>query len=258
LSVMAVKHSERTRAGHTRVTVSGRATAILPATRTRSNDQMSPRSLALVLTLAVATPLAAQSDTATRIPRHLCWRGKPFPECTSFWITEFGVDAVLWSTQTTVRENFGGGDVYRYTARDFDSRFVWTVGPMFNTGPHTALGGTLSISPFGEGYRAAIEARRRWWTSSGLALDLSAGALRMDVQSRTDFSSRDEFGLTAGAFIVGGDLINVNGRADLLVTGGKPRLGTSLGLGGGSYVALVGSVLLGLLIVAYISAGPID
>ncbi len=206
----------------------------------------------------VATPCSAQSDTATRIPPHLCWRGRPLPECTSFWITEFGVDAVLWSTQTRVRQNFGGGDVYDYSARDFDSRFVWTVGPMFNTGPRTALGGTLSISPFGEGYRAAIEARRRWWTSSGLALDLSAGALRMDVPSRTNFSSRDEFGLTAGAFIVGGDLINVNGRVDLLVTGGKPRVGTSLGLGGGSYVALVGSILLGLLIVAYISAGPID
>jgi hypothetical protein len=221
---------------------------------------MSARSVALAvtLTLTVATPLAAQSDTTTPIPPHLCWRGKPLPECTSFWITEFGVDAVLWSTQTGVTENFGGGDVYRYTARDFDSRFVWTVGPMFNTGPRTAFGGTLSISPLGDGYRAAIEARRRWWTSSGLALDVSAGALRMAIQSPTAPSYRDAFGVTAGAFIVGGDLINVNGRVDLLVTGGKPRVGTSLGLGGGSYVALVGSIALGLLILAYLSAGPID
>jgi hypothetical protein len=219
---------------------------------------MSPRSLALVAALAVATPLAAQSDTTTRIPPHLCWRGKPLPECTSFWITEFGVDATTWSTHTTVTENLGGGDVYRSTVRDFDSRFVWTLGPMFNTGPRTALGGTVSISPLGDGYRAAIEARRRWWTSSGLALDVSGGALRMNGQSFTGPSYRQDYGLTAGAFIVGGDLINVNGRVDLLVTGGKPRLGTSLGLGGGSYVALIGTITLGLLILAYISAGPID
>ena len=211
--------------------------------------------------LALATPAhlsSAQSDSTTRIPPRLCWRGKPAPACTTFWITEFGVDASLSSTETIVSQNYGGGNVYRYAARDFESRLVWTVGPMFNTGPRTALGGTLSLSPVNSGYRVALEARRRWWTSGGLALDLSAGGQRMGVASPTWNSERDAYGVTAGAFIVGGDLVNVNGRLDLLVTGGKARAGTSVGIAGGSYVAVVGTVTLGLLILAVLSAGPWD
>jgi hypothetical protein len=219
---------------------------------------MSARALTVAVILnAFAAPLLAQSDT-TRIPRRLCWRGRPTPECTTFWITEFGFDGIVASTRTIVSQAYGGGEVPRYPIQDFGSRLVWTVGPMFNTGPRTAIGGTLSLSPFSTGYRASLEARRRWWSTEGLGLDLSAGGLRMNLPPTPTTLYREEYGLTAGAFIVGGDLINVNGRVDLLVTGGKPRLGTSLGLGGGSYVALVGSIALGLLILAYISAGPID
>lgn len=215
------------------------------------------RAVAL-LTVALATPAVAQTDSTTRIPPRLCWRGKPAPECTTFWITEFGVDANMSTTRTSVGQNYGGGDVYRYAEPDFDSRFIWTVGPMFNTGPRTALGGTLSVSPLGGRSRVALEARRRWWTTPGLALDLSAGGMRMGVSRPTTNTPVDGYGLTAGAFVVGGDYINVNGRVDLLVSGGKTRLGTSLGVEGGYYVAVLGSVALGLLILAVISAGPWD
>lgn len=218
---------------------------------------MLARVLAL-LALPLATPCVGQSDRTTRIPTHLCWRGKPAPECTVFWITEFGVDASTSSTETIVSPDYGGGQVYRYPLRDFDTRFVWTVGPMFNTGPRTALGGTLSLSPVNSGYRVAVEARRRWWTSRGLALDLSAGAQRMGIASPTGNSERDAYGLTAGAFIVGGDLVNVNGRLDLLVIDGKAHAGTSVGVAGGSYVAIIGTVTLGLLILAVLSIGPWD
>jgi hypothetical protein len=206
----------------------------------------------------MAVPCSAQTDTTTGIPPRLCWRGKPAPDCTTFWITEFGVDASMSSTETIVAQNYGGGDMYHYAVRDFESRFVWTVGPMFNTGPRTALGGTLSLSPLGGRYRAAVEARRRWWTTKGLGLDLSAGPLRMGAPNPSGGSYRDEYGLTAGALVVGGDLINVNGRVDLLVTGKRARLGTSVGVDGGSYVALIGAISLGLLILAFIAAGPID
>lgn len=213
------------------------------------------RTVVLVM-LSLAAPCLAQSDSAAR--SRWCWRGRPMPECTTFWITEFGVDASMSSTQRIVSENLGGGDVYRYALRDFDSRFVWTVGPMFNTRPRAAIGGTVSINPLGGRYRAAMEVRRRSWLTDGTALDLSAGALKMGVPNRTGTSYRDEYGLSAGALIVGADLINVNARVDLLVSGGKARLGTSAGLGGGSYVAVIGSVALGVLVLAFISAGPWD
>lgn len=216
------------------------------------------RAIVALALLTAALPCRAQSDTATGIPSHLCWRGKPAPGCTVFWITEFGVDASTSSTETVVSQNFGGGDVYRYATRDFDSRFTWTIGPMFNTGPRSAMGGTLSISPLSSHYRAALEARRRWWTAEGLAFDVSAGGLEMGVPDATGTAYRNEYGFTAGALVVGGDLINVNGRVDLLVSGRKARFGTSLGLAGGSYVAVVGTVTLGLLILAVLSAGPWD
>lgn len=206
--------------------------------------------------LSLASPCFAQSDSAST--SRWCWRGRPAPECTTYWITEFGVDASMSSTQRIVSDNLGGGDVYRYAQRDFDSRFVWTIGPMFNTRPRAAIGGTVSINPLGGHYRAAVEVRRRSWLADGMGFDLSAGALKMGVPNRTGTSYRDEYGLTAGGLVVGADLINVNGRVDLLVSGGKARLGTSVGVGGGSYVAVIGSVALGLLVLAIISAGPLD
>lgn len=220
-------------------------------------DANRTRLLLAVGLLAMASPCFAQSDSSRGIPARLCWRGKPASQCKIFWITEFGVDVSTSSTQTVVSENYGGGNVYRYAQRDFESRWLWTVGPMFNTSPRAAIGGTLSISPLGTGYRAAVEARRRWWTADGLALDLSAGGLRM-MPSAYPPANHDEYGLTAGALVVGGDLINVNGRVDLLVTGKRPRLGTSVGFAGGSYIALVGTVTLGLLLLAVYSAGPWD
>jgi hypothetical protein len=208
--------------------------------------------------LSLASPCVAQSDTVTRIPTRLCWRGRPAPECTTFWITEFGIDANMSSTQVRGSQDYGGGAVYRYAVRDFDSRLTWTVGPMFNTGPYTALGGTLSLSPVNSGPRIAVEGRRRWWALRGLALDLSAGGERMRLLSPAGTSVHDEYGLTGGAYVVGGDLINVNGRVDLLLTGGKARAGTSFGVAGGSVVAVVGTVTLGLLVLALLSASPWD
>jgi hypothetical protein len=210
----------------------------------------------LALTLGLATPCGAQADSTASL--RWCWRGKPAPKCTSFWVTELGLDANRWSTQTVVTEDFGGGNVYRYAQRDFDSRLAWTIGPMFNRGPRTAIGGTVSISPLDNGYRAALEARRRWWKTGDLGLDLSVGGIRMGLPRGAGGAYRDGYGLTAGALLVGGDLINVNGRVDLLVTGGRSRAGASVGLAGGSYIALAGTVALGLLIFAIISAGPLD
>ena len=216
-------------------------------------------SRALVpLTLGLAAPCVAQSDTTSGPPMHICWRGKPAPKCTSFWITELGVDASMASTRTVLIDDFGAGNVYRRAERDFDSRLTWTVGPMFNTSPRRAIGGTLSLSPVNNNTRVTLEARRRWWANDDLAFDLSAGGFRMPLPRAAGGAYRDGYGLTAGALVVGGDLINVNGRVDLLVTGGKMRAGTSVGLAGGSYIALAGTAALAILIIALISAGPWD
>jgi hypothetical protein len=219
---------------------------------------MARMSIVIVTWFAIGGPLAAQSDTTGGPPRHLCWRGEPAPACTTFWITEFGIDASMASTQSVISESYGGTEVSHYTIRDFDSRLIWTVGPMFNDKPRRAVGATFSVSPLNSHYRAAVEARRRWWSSDDLAFDLSAGAVRMGIPPATGGPYRPAYGLTAGAFMSGGDLIVVNGRVDLLLTGRRPRAGTSVGLAGGSYIALASTLVLGALILAVISAGPWD
>ena len=206
------------------------------------------RALAILL-LMVATPGLAQTDSTPKPEHHLCWRGKPAPKCTTFWITEFGFDGVMSTSRRVV--DYGSGS--RYTARDFDSRLTWTVGPMFNTSSRRAIGGTLTMSPLGSGFRAAVEARHRWWSAEGSALDLSAGLVRVDVPTSGPPYERAEYGITTGSFLVGGDLINVNGRADLLFSGSKVRYNTSLGIGLGSYAAAGGTVALGAFIAIVLS-----
>lgn len=209
-------------------------------------------ALMIALSGASAAPGAAQSDTTSR--PGLCWRGRPLPHCGAFWITEFGYDVVMSTTLTRYALDYGSGNTYDYASRDFDSRFTWAVGPMFNYRPLRAVGGTLTLSPMGTGARAALEGRYRWWTPEGSAFDLSAGIVRVDLPRTEPPYDLGEYGLTAGAFLVGGDLINVNGRADLLLTGGKARYGTSLGIGLGSYAAAGGTLALGALFLILISS----
>lgn len=211
---------------------------------------------------ALPAVVAAQSDstrTPAAEPHPLCWRGKPAPKCGMFWITEFGYDFVNSSTSRRYVVNPGADFEYAETIRDFESRLIWTVGPMLNRGHLRAIGGTLSLSPVAEGSRAAIELRRRWWTPEGSSFDLSAGALRVDVFRPYPLRREAAFGVTGGAYLVGGDLIQINGRADVVLTGGKPRVGTSLGIGLGSYAAAVGTAALGafvaLIFAAYAGEG---
>ena len=205
------------------------------------------RTLAF-LAFGFATPCFAQADSIGHPRRHLCWRGRPIPSCTSFWITEFGYDAIVGTTQTRLVDNVAPGGPYTYDIQDFDSRFVWTVGPMFNTSPRTAIGGTVSIAPVNGGARVAIEGRRRWWIPEGMALDVSAGAVGMQMPHPAPVYSRPEYGMTVGAYFLGGDLINVNQRVDVIFTGGRVRLGTTSGVGLGSYAGAGGSVVLVALI----------
>jgi hypothetical protein len=210
------------------------------------------RNFVLVLVVVVAPPAAAQTDSSSKPTPHLCWRGKPAPECSTFWITEFGFDAVFLSSQQSVVANAGPGYTSTYTLRDFGSRVAWTIGPMFNTGPFRAVGGTVSFSPFSQGYRAALEGRKRSWTSEGSSLDLTAGLLRMDMP-RVNARSETDYGVTGSVMVVGGDLINLNTRADLLFVGSRPRFGASIGIGVGSYAAVATTVGLAVLIAIAIS-----
>ena len=206
---------------------------------------------AALLTLAIAAPGAAQNDSAST--RRWCWRGRPMPQCDAFWITESDADVVM--STTTERATFQNGPSTSVQhSRHFMNRWEVTIGPMVNTAPLRAIGGTLSISPlYNDGYRVAGELRRRWWSPEGSALDLTVGPVARDVRHLAPRRSDTEYGLTAAAYLVGGDYINANARLDLLLTGRKPIVGTSWGAGFGSRPAVYATIIggLGFLFIIY-------
>lgn len=209
-----------------------------------------------MLTLSLATPCVAQSDSAAA-PR-LCWRGRPGTECDAFWITESGADLVVSTTTERAIIDDGLGRSHLERASHFTNRWAITVGPMFNTSALRAIGGTISFSPlYNRAFRSAAELRRRWWTPEGSALDLTIGPVASPVRHVANRRSKSEYGVTTAAYLVGGDVINLNVRADLLLTGAKPMLGTSVGMGLGGRPAAYGTIIAGLLIIALAqSFGP--
>lgn len=199
------------------------------------------RTLILTLTLvAAAGRLRAQSGGArgdTTTSRD-CWRGHPAPVCDSFFLTEFGVAWVQTSTFTHFDIDYRQGGVVHYSEPDFGNRLQFTIGPMFNRGPSRAIGATVSFSAVHNGFRAAVEGRHRWWGPDDESLDLSAGALRIDLPSVTATARRTEYGVTAGVHLVSHDLVNLTGRADMTVRHGGPRVGMSIELGVGGWLTL--------------------
>jgi hypothetical protein len=211
------------------------------------------RYLPFILLAALSSAALGQSDSLTRHDRPACWRGKPEPACHSFWITEISAEYPYATTST--RYTFAG-DAYTYhlTQRDVSPQLFWTVGPMFNKGPDRALGVTMSAGVVSAGSRVAVEARRRYWTAERSAFDLSAGVVRMNVPQHPGSLDTGGYGLTAGAYAVGGDLIHVNARADLVLNGDRLHAGGSVGAGLGGYAAAGATALLGTLLVLAVAA----
>jgi hypothetical protein len=186
-----------------------------------------------------STACATRTDSAAA-PRR-CWRGRPLPQCDSFWISEVGVDFVV----TTPRERASLGTQTK-KVDNFGTGAVLTVGPMFNTGPLRAWGGTLSLSTVSNGAGGALEVRRRWWTPEGSSFDLTFGPLATPI-GRAGRNSAVEYGLTSAGYLVGGDVVNLRGRVDLVLTGRHPILGTSIGAGLGSRPAVYGAIIFAVL-----------
>jgi hypothetical protein len=67
--------------------------------------------------------------------------------------------------------------------------------------------------------------------------------------------NRNEYGVTAGAFAIGGDMIHANAHVDLVLTGGKMHGLGAIGGGFGSQAAVVVSVLVSALAFAALSGG---
>ena len=178
-----------------------------------------------------------------------CWRGKPLPQCRSFLITEMAGEYAFAETHTHYTLTSGRQPEPRSVA-DESAQLLWRIGPMFNTTPTRAIGVTLSAGTVIEGGREAIELRRRRWVDVGQAVDVSAGALRMDVPKSPQHPSGAGYGLTTGFYLVGQDLIHVDGHVDMVLVSNRIRGGGTVGGGLGGVGAVGTTVVLAALTVA--------
>lgn len=214
-------------------------------------------SLMVRATIVVAcalTPIVsgAQSDTSAKAPMSRCWRGKPLPQCRSFWITEMAGEYAFATTKTNY--TLVGSNADPVSKSDETAQLLWRVGPMFNTSPSRAIGVTLSLGTVIDGGRQAIELRQRRWIGSGQGLDISAGALRMDLPKSPQRPTGAAYGLTTGVYLVSSDLIHVDGHADFVVASNRIRGGATVGGGLGGFGAVGGTVLLAALTLAVLIA----
>ena len=124
---------------------------------------MSAPSRNVVLLMAISVPVlpasALYGQAAAEQPAHWCFRGRPSPRCSAFWLTEAGVAA-----------HVAGNQPYETAAL-----FTWELGWMVNRGSSRAFG----IAAFGQagGAMAAvgIRPRVRFWLNPSMSLDVAPG-----------------------------------------------------------------------------------
>lgn len=106
----------------------------------------------LAIVLALVTPSGTSAQT--------CWRARPAPRCSFFWITESG-------PRFGNHEAFVEGHLGSATA----------VGLMTNRSASIAFGATLELTTGSESgtYRLAVMPRFRRWLTPAIALDLAGG-----------------------------------------------------------------------------------
>ncbi len=174
------------------------------------------------LLAALAGMLLAPQPGATQTEPHECYRGRPLPICSSFWITEFALMGP-----------FPYGRVMR-----------WQVGGMSNHGARNAIGATLVLGLDDVGTSYGLTPRYRRWLSPGVALDVSAGVLLRGCDGLRVPSFVAQTGVTTGDYV--GAVIQV----ETLRLEGRRHVTWSGGLKFGSAVGVVAGLVLPLWIIA--------
>lgn len=216
------------------------------------------RSPILGLAFAAQSLCAAETNAQpTPAPAPWCFRGRPRPQCGSFWITEAGYYRQLAGTE--VSRTYGDVEI---PGPALDSHVSWELGGMVNRGRTEAFGGTLLVGVDDAGPRFALKARYRRWLGRGAgSLDFSGGPARATARvpypGSAGFTAR-AYGVTGeialdwhdwAAITVRGDVMRAGDRTVGAVYGGA-RVGSYPALGvtaaAALYVALIAAALSGL------------
>ena len=172
------------------------------------------------LALLAVAPHCAWAQAVDE-PMSLCFKGGPRSECSSFLITELGY-----------AERLGG---LSDGSHDRKSLF-WEVGWMKNVGERLALGGTLLKAPCADD-RLGLKPRVRVWLASDLSLDVGAGVLFENDAMDQGFTGHVGFNIA--------DLLQPYAQVEVVnyKWRGTDRA-TSIGLKGGSHLAVAGTALI--------------
>ncbi|MGI9625382.1 MAG: hypothetical protein ACR2QM_00985 [Longimicrobiales bacterium] len=142
---------------------------------------MSGRFAAISAAMAAlgASTLLGQADEvggasdSEAAPREGCFRGRPLPECTSFWLFEFGGQVPLLRSVRLLGSDLGPGPPVFFEEPFHQWSIGWDVGFAFNVSERNALGGSVGIEV--PRTRYFLRGRyRRWLTDQG-SLELVPG-----------------------------------------------------------------------------------
>ena len=192
----------------------------------------------ILTTLAVATPGAGQVPHSDSLAGQTCFRARPQPRCTMFWVTEFSVTPRL-----NANSSGGGGPNYYYT---------WDLGAMANSGAHTALGGAVFLGGEDDGFRVGLRFRYRRWISSTTTFDVSPGVL---VAGGDNKRAPRWPGFTGSVAVMHRDLVGLAAQLELVPD--SARAVEAAWYGGvrfGSYAGIVLSVVGPLLVLVILGS----
>ncbi len=189
-----------------------------------------PKPTWILACLLLAGPFAAAGAQARSFAG--CWlRPAPAPTCRGYIVTEAAVEVPVFTTS----HNISAGT----TEKDFDTRFVLSVGYMHNVDGGRAAGIIVGhdVNRSINRIPTRVEARVRQWKGSSAAFDFSAGASRKGFQDVGDVT-----GFTAA---IGGEwrYIGADARFETYNAAGRRVNGGLIGARATSAAAPIASLL---------------
>lgn len=171
------------------------------------------------LTSAGSQAQAADS-TATKsfLPR-----GRPWPECRTFALTEFGYSRRLVSDK---RDSASAGWL-----------FTGELGIMANRGTRSAWGATVFCEFEYEGFLWGIRPRYRRWLTRSISCDVAPGIL-VDAGTGDQFQGRSP-AFSGQVSLNFSDLIGLTSQVDVIHGAGGTRTEMYAGIRGGGELGIV-------------------
>jgi hypothetical protein len=214
----------------------------------------------LVASLLLVTTTAGHAQTPDTTSSRECFRGRPLPNCTSFWITEAG-----YAGRLTSGNEFLSGDGSSTVTPGGSLMATLELGYMWNVTPRLALGGGVGAGTF-EGIYFAVKPRVRFWATPDVAIDLEPsirlnqgpGTSRLGIDAAVSFQDRLGLFVQASRVTVTtySSQFGVSTRVRPSIYGGV-RLGSKLGVAGAIADGL-GVAVLAIVFVAACTSGGCD